>query len=214
LALFSVEFGVGFFDLVLTSYLVSLGCSPELASCFYTICNVFYTLFSYISSHFPPSTDMSLVIFAALAASVIAFVLCAPLPPLSHNIWVIALGVALEGAGLSTIIGTHYSVAFYSHVLVHSTTAMGILPDDQLSDKISSNLYPGYGAATTALGLGTGPIFGGLMVELVGMEQSFSLVAGIFVVVAVLYTSMTGLWRKLLCMKEEGINIELQVQLL
>jgi hypothetical protein len=77
-------------------------------------------------------------------------------------------------------------------------------------ERTSSNLYSDYGAPRTAIGLGTGPIYGELMIELIGMQQSLiTLVAGIFA--AVLPTSITGLWRRLLCLKEANINSELQV---
>jgi MFS family permease len=89
-------------------------------------------------------------------------------------------------------------------MLVHSTEVLKIPQDDLLSDKISSKLYLGYCGAAIALGMGSGPIFSGLLLELVGMQQSFWILSGCFAVFAVLYTFMTGLWRRLLGYKEPG----------
>jgi hypothetical protein len=50
--------------------------------------------------------------------------------------------------------------------------------------------------------MGCGPVLGGLIVNAVGMEHSFWVLAGLFAVVAVLYSVMAGLSRELLCCKE------------
>jgi hypothetical protein len=69
-----------------------------------------------------------------------SFALCGPVPPLPQSIWIIALGSGLQGVGLSTIVGTRYSVTVYPHLLSHSSQVLKVPQDDLLSDKISSSL--------------------------------------------------------------------------
>jgi MFS family permease len=89
----------------------------------------------------------------------------------------------------------------YPHLLLHSSENLHIPQDDLLSDRISSKPYLGYGAAAIALGLGCGPVLSALLLEIVGMQQSFWVISGILAGIAVLYASMTRLWRSLLCLK-------------
>jgi MFS family permease len=146
--------------------------------------------------------DKRLVIFLAVVALSLSYALLAPVPPLPQSTWIIALGSGLEGVGLSTLIGTLYAVVVFPHFLSHSSQVLKVPQDDLLSDKISSSLQTGYGAASIALGTGCGPVLGSLIVKAVGMEHSFWVVSGIFAVAAVLYSLMTGLWRSLLCLKQ------------
>jgi MFS family permease len=133
-------FGVGYFDLAFTSYLVSLDYSPQLASCFFTLSCVTYSAFALVCSRISSSVDRRIVIFAGILAALLSFALCGTMPPLPHRAWIVALGSGLEGVGLSTIVGTLYSVAVYPHLLSHSSQVLKVPQDDLLSDKISSSL--------------------------------------------------------------------------
>jgi MFS family permease len=202
MALITGMFGVGYLDLELTSYLVSLGCTPTLASCIYILICINYAVFSLVSSRIPPSVDLRVVITGGFVALSAAFAFCGTLPPLPQSLWIIAVGAALQGFGLSTVTGSRYSVSVFPHMLSHSTEVLGVPQDDLLSDKIASKLYTGYGGAANALGFGSGPIICGLLVNAVGMQRSFWVLFGVFAVLACLYAFMTGLWRRLLGLKE------------
>jgi MFS family permease len=106
IALFIGFVGIGYFDLELTSYLVSLGCTPQLASWIFIISSFTYAVASLAISRIPPSVDKRIVIFIGIVTTAAGFALMGPLPPLPQSMWIIALGSALEGAGLPIIIGT------------------------------------------------------------------------------------------------------------
>jgi MFS family permease len=142
------------------------------------------------------------VIFLGISTTAAGFALCGPLPPLPQYAWIIAVGSGLEGAGLSVLCGTLHAVVVYPHLLLYTTETLNFPQDDLLSDKISSNSDLGWCGAAIALGMGSGPIFSGLLLEAVGMQRSFWILSGSFAVFAVLYTLMTGLWRRLLGYKE------------
>lgn len=133
--------GIGFFDLMLTSYLVSMGASTEIAAVIYIISCITYAITSPLVSYFPESLDKRLLIFLGIFITFLCNYISGSLPPFPTNIWIVAIGAGLEGIGVAFVIGEDYSVAVYPHMLHHCTNVMMIPHDDLLSDKISSKSY-------------------------------------------------------------------------
>jgi hypothetical protein len=201
LALFLGIFGAGYFYLVLNFYLVSLGCTPQMAIYISAFSRITYAASSAVWAYIP-SIDRRVVIFAGISGTVLAFVLCG-----SQSISAVALGAGLEGAGVATIVGTAYSVGVYSHLLSHSIETLKAPQDDLLSDKLASNPYPGYVAAVTALGMICGPFFSGHLVNEIGREACFCVLSGCFAIGAALYLYLTDTSRSLFRLKEVDSEI-------
>jgi MFS family permease len=189
LVLFLELLGIGFLDLVLTSYLVSLGCSTELAAGIYIISCITYTAFSPVVSYLPASIDKRSILTGGLLISLLAYYLCGTVPPLPPSIWVVAAGVALQGTGAAMI-----QVSVLPHILRHCTDNLGMPHDDILSDKISM-----YATAFNGLGMVAGPIMCGLLLEVLSLQETMWVLAGLFLVFTVLYVVLSEYWRHLFC---------------
>jgi hypothetical protein len=191
-------FGASYFYLVLSFYLVSLGCTPQMAIYSSAFSRLTYSATS-VACAYIPSIDRRVVIFAGVSGTFLAFVLYG-----SQTILAAGLGAGLEGAGLAGIVGSVYSVCVYSHLLSHSIETLDAPQDDLLSDKLASNPYPGYVTAITALGMICGPLFGGHLVNEIGRVDCFWVLSVSFAVGAALYLYLADTWRDLFSLKEEA----------
>mmetsp|Transcript_12002 Transcript_12002/g.22944 ORF Transcript_12002/g.22944 Transcript_12002/m.22944 type:complete len:431 (+) Transcript_12002:228-1520(+) len=186
--------GIGFTDLMLTSYIVSMGASTSTAAMVYILSCITYAIASPIASYIPESVDRRFLIFLGNLLTFVSYYLIGTIPPAPEQIWVVAIGVGVMGVALAMVI-----VSAYPHLLFYCSNVLGIPHDDILSDTISS-----YAVAANGLGMVTGPIMSGILVEFMSYEQSLWVVAGMFLVLTPAYVCATGYWRTLFCCEDKG----------